>query len=482
MRLHVILRYVSLILLLNALFLFLSAAVSLIYADSAFLPLMYSAVLSLLFGVFPAIFAPAAEDITNKEGFIIVIMSWLVSCLVGVLPYILCGGVFNFTNAWFESVSGFTTTGSSILADIEALPMGLLFWRSSTHWIGGIGIIVFALSVLPSMGRVGMILYRREMSPIALKSFRYRTREAIQILLAVYVGLTVLETFALLFCGMNLFDAVTHSFATVATGGFSPKNLSIAYYHSLKIEIVVMVFMVLSGINFALLFGLLAGNFLELLRSATVRYYLAALAVSVFLVSIFLHGGHGGNYPDWADAFRYASFQVISIGTSTGFATADSSVWHPFAVLVLIFLTLQCACAGSTSGGIKADRIVIFWQAVKKRMMLIEHPSAVVKAKIDGNPIEEDTLESGILYISLYVGLVFLAALALAMTGVDGLTSFSGSAAAMGNVGPGFGSVGSTGNFSHIPGPGKWVLSLAMLLGRLEIFGFILLFVINRWK
>lgn len=479
MRIHVILRYVSLILLLNALFLFLSALVSLIYSDSAFLPLIYSAIMSFLFGVFPAIFVPVIEDITNKEGFIIVVSSWLVSCLVGVLPYILWGGVFNFTNAWFESVSGFTTTGSSILADIEAIPMGLLFWRSSTHWIGGIGIIVFALSVLPSMGRIGMILYRREMSPIALKSFRYRTREAMQILLSVYVGLTFLETITLLVCGMNPFDAVTHSFATIATGGFSPKNLSIAYYHSIKIEVVVMIFMVLSGINFALLFGVLTGNIRELLRSTTTRYYMAAMGASILLSSFFLHG-HA--YSNWADAFRYASFQVISIGTSTGLATADSSAWHPFAILILIFLTLQCACAGSTSGGIKADRMVIFWQSIKKRMTLIEHPSAVVKPKIDGIVIEDDALEYGIMYISLYIGIVFLSALILTMMGVDGLTSFSGSAATMGNVGPGFGSVGSAGNFSHIPDLGKWVLSMTMLLGRMEIFGFILLFVINRWK
>ncbi len=480
MRIHVVLRYVSLILLLDALFLLLSALVSLVYSDQAFLPLLYSAFLSFLFGIFPAIFVPAIEDITNKEGFIIVVMSWLVSCLVGVLPYILWGGVFDFTNAWFESVSGFTTTGSSILADVESLPQGLLFWRSSTHWIGGIGIIVFALSVLPSMGRIGMILYRREMSSIALKSFRYRTKEALRVLLSVYVGLTFLEALALVFFGMNLFDAVTHSFATIATGGFSPKNLSIASYHSLGIEVVVMVFMVLSGINFALLFGAITGSFLEVLTSSVVRYYVAAMTAGVLLSAFFLHGD--AYYPNWTDAVRYAAFQVISIGTSTGFATADSSAWHPCAVLILLFLTFQCACSGSTSGGIKADRIVIFWQSIKKRMKLIEHPSAVVKAKIDGTALEDDNLEYGILYIALYVGIVFLAALLITMTGTDGLTAFSGSAAAMGNVGPGFGSVGSAGNFSHIPDLGKWVLSVIMLVGRLEIFGFVLLFVAYKWK
>ncbi|HPX12605.1 MAG TPA: potassium transporter TrkG, partial [Syntrophales bacterium] len=289
---------------------------------------------------------------------------------------------------------------------------------------------------------------------------------------------TLLETFALIACGMNLFDAVTHSFGTIATGGFSPKNLSIAHYHSVAVEVVVMIFMVLSGINFALLFGALSGNVLEPLRSATTRYYLAAMALSVVLITFFLHGRA---CPGWAEALRYASFQVISIGTSTGFATADSSAWHPFAVLILIFLTLQCACAGSTSGGIKADRIVIFWQAVRKRMTRIEHPAAVVKPKIDGVVIDDDSVEYGVTYISLYIGIVFLSALLLTAMGVDGLTSFTGSAATMGNVGPGFGTVGSTGNFSHIPDPGKWVLSVTMLLGRLEIFGFLLFFGMSRW-
>lgn len=479
MRPQIILRYVGLVLLFNALFLLISCIISIVKSDSAFFPLLYAALISALFGVFPLIFVPPTTKITNKEGFIIVVLSWLLSCLVGVMPYIMWGGEFSFTNAWFESVSGFTTTGSSILTDIEALPLGLLFWRSATHWIGGIGIIIFVLAVLPHMGKPGMILYRTEMSSLAVDNFHYRTRKTLQILVVIYVGLTLLETISLLLCGMSLFDAVTHSFATIATGGFSPKNLSVGYYKSGAVEIVIIVFMILSGIHFGLLFAALTGKITDLWKSSIVRYYLAALTIGVLAVTVAVHGSQ---LYSLADALRYAAFQVISMGTSTGFATTDSSIWPPFAQLVMIFFTLQCACAGSTSGGIKADRIVLFWKAIVKRVKKIQHPAAVIKVKIHTVAVEDDVVEVNVLFISFYICIVFLSALILTALGVDILSAFSGSAATMGNVGPGFGMVGSMSNFSQIPDAGKWVLTATMLLGRLEIFGLILLLAAKSWK
>lgn len=479
MRSQIILRYVGLVLLFNALFLLISCLISGFHADSAFFPLLYTALISALFGIFPLIFVPSTKEISNKEGFTIVILSWLLSCLVGVIPYIMWGGEFSFTNAWFESVSGYTTTGSSIITDIEALPLGLLFWRSATHWIGGIGIIIFVLAVLPSMGKPAMILYRTEMSSLAVDNFHYRTRKTLQILVVIYVGLTLLETVSLLLCGMNLFDAVTHSFATIATGGFSPRNLSIGYYKSPAVEVVIIVFMILSGIHFGLLFAAFTGKISELWKSSIVRYYLAALTTGVIAVTVAVHGSQ---LYTWADALRHAAFQVISIGTSTGFATTDSSIWPPFAQLVMIFFTLQCACAGSTSGGIKVDRIVLFWKAIAKRVTKMQHPAAVIKVKIHTVAVDDDVVEVNILFISFYVGIVFLSALILTALGVDSLSAFSGSAATMGNVGPGFGMVGSIGNYSQIPEAGKWVLSATMLLGRLEIFGLILFLTVKSWK
>ncbi|MEA2038449.1 MAG: potassium transporter TrkG [Thermodesulfobacteriota bacterium] len=479
MRPHVIIRYIGLVLLFNAIFLFVSSVISAFHSDSAFFPLLYSAIITALFGVFPLIFVPSTTKISNREGFVIVISSWLLSCLVGSIPYILWGGEFTFTNAWFESVSGFTTTGSTILTDIEALPRGLLFWRSTTNWIGGMGIIIFVLSVLPFMGSVRMILYRTEMSSLAMDNFHYSTHRTLKILAIVYVGLTLLEAISLLFCGMDLFDSITHSFATIATGGFSPKNLSIAYYKNTSIEIVIMVFMILSGIHFALLFGCIFGNFRDIWKSSIVRYYLLALVIGITLTTLSIHGNQ---FHSWTESLRLSAFQIVSLGTSSGFATTDTSIWPSFAQVLMIFFTLQCACAGSTSGGIKVDRIVILWKTIRKKIRKIQHPSAVIKVKINGAIVDDEMIEMSVVFICFYLGVVLISTLLLTGLGVDALSAFSGSAATMGNVGPAFGTVGSMSNFNHIPDAGKWILTANMLLGRLEIFALIIFFMPSSWR
>lgn len=478
MRFHIILRYVALALLLNSLFMAISCIVSAIYGDSAFLPLLYSTLVTALFGVFPLIFVPPATSITNDEGLFVVVGSWLLSCLVGTMPYVLWGGVFSFTNAWFESVSGFTTTGSTILVNIEALPAGLLFWRAATHWIGGIGIIIFVLSVLPFLGIAEMVLFRSEISSMVRENFHHRARKAIQILAGIYVGLTLLETISLLLCGMNLFDAVTHSFATIATGGFSPKNESIAYYHSPSIEIVIIVFMILSGIHFGLLFVAVTGNIRDLWKSTVVRYYLLAMFSGIIISTINIHNS---TFQGWWTSLRHASFQIVSIGTSTGFATTDSSIWPPLSQLLLIGFALQCACAGSTSGGIKVDRIVLLGKSFFRHVRSLLHPRAVLTVQLNGRPVQQDLIFKSVLYIAAYISIIFFSTLLLAMVNVDIISAFSGAVATMGNVGPGLGTVGSTGNFSHIPGFGKWVLSLTMLCGRLEIYALLIFFLPRQW-
>jgi trk system potassium uptake protein TrkH len=471
MRLHVILRYVAITFLLNAFFLLISGLISLAAGESSSFPLFYGCLVAALFGIFPLIFIPPPSRISNNEGLLIVVYSWLSSCLIGLIPYVLWGGEFTFTNGWFESVSGYTTTGSSILKNIEALPLGLLFWRSSTHWIGGIGIIIFALAVLPHMGFLGMVLYRSEMAPPALQDFNLNAKKSLRILLIVYLGLTGLETLALILCKLSLFDAITTAFATIATGGFSPRNASIAYYQSLPVEIVVIVFMVLSGIHFGLLYSTVYSDYRSFWKSPIVKFYLFFLASGVCIATLNIHGTVFSNL---SDSLRYAAFQVISIGTSTGFATTDSSIWPSLSQLILIFFTLQCACAGSTSGGIKVDRILIFFKSIARRTKQVIHPHGVFLMKLGGNPVEEIYASSSVLYISFYIGIVFLSSLLLTAMGVDGLTAFSGSAATMGNVGPGLGGVGSAGNYSDIPSLGKWVLSATMLMGRLEIFALLI--------
>jgi len=479
MRLHVVLRYVGIVLLFNAAFLLIAAMLSAAGSDTAFFPLAYSAVVAGLFGIFPLVFVPAAQDITNEEGIVIVVGSWLLSCVVGMLPYLLWGGEFSLANAWFESVSGYTTTGSSILTNIEGLPRGLLFWRSATHWIGGVGIIVFVIAILPYIGIAEAVLYRSEISQQTREKLRFRTRRAVQILVTVYVGLTLAESLLLVVFGMTPFDAVNHAFATIATGGFSTKNASLAHYDSVGIESVVLVFMVVSGMHFGLLFVALTGRWRELWRSAAVRYYLAALAVGSLVTAVSVHGNA---FSGWGASLRYATFQVASVGTSTGFANADSSIWPAFAQLVLVFFTLQCACVGSTSGGIKVDRVVLFAKAVGRMVKKLRYPSAVLPVRMDGSVVSEEIVEGSVVYLALYLVVVFVSALLLTALGVDALSAFSGAAAAMGNVGPGLGQVGSLENYAAIPAAGKWVLTGTMLLGRLEIYGLLVFFMPRLWS
>ncbi len=479
MRFYIVIRYVALAFLLNSIFLGISALISAISGDNALIPLSYTAVICFLFGIFPLIFVPPAKKVTNKEGLLIVTSSWLLSCLLGTIPYILWGGEFSITNAWFESVSGFTTTGSTILTNIEALPAGLLFWRASTHWIGGIGIVIFVLSVLPYIGLAETVLYRTEISPLLKENFHQRASRAINILVGVYMGLTILEVIFLLIFGMNLFDAVTHSFATIATGGFSTKNLSIAHYNSVSIEIIILIFMVLSGVHFAVLFSAVSGRIRDIWTSPIVRYYLLILFISSFISGISLY--YQFDY-SLGDAFRYASFQIVSVGTSTGFATADSSIWSPLPHLIIIFLTLQCACSGSTSGGIKVDRVVILWKTFLRQLKRVKHPNAVVPVRLGNESVDEDLIQNSLLYIAVYLLIVFISSLLLTLLGNDLLTSFSGTIAAMGNVGPGLGSIGSLGNFSEIPALGKWILSGVMLLGRFEIYALLIFFSPRQWR
>ncbi|MCA9732444.1 MAG: TrkH family potassium uptake protein [Deferribacteres bacterium] len=479
MRFHIVLRYVGLALLLNSILMIIASVIAYVHSDTALMPLLYSALISILFGVFPLIFVPSTSYITNKEGLLIVVLSWLLSCLVGSLPYFLYGGPFDFTNAWFESVSGFTTTGSTILSNIEALPLSLLFWRAATHWIGGIGIIIFVLSVLPFLGIAEMVLFRSEVSAMVQENFQLRARKAIQILAGIYFGLTLLQTIALLFCGMGLFDAITHSFATIATGGFSTKNASVAYYNSPAIEIVIIVFMLLSGIHFGLLFSVLVGGGKEFWRSSVVRYYLLANVVGVAFTAINIHGPI---YNSWTTAIRYSAFNIISVGTSTGFATADTSIWPALSHIFLLFFASQCACAGSTSGGIKADRIVLLWKAFTRQIKKLMHPNAIIPVRIDGKAVDDELVSKSLLFINVYLGVVLLATILLVATGTDILEAFSGTIAAMGNVGPGLGSVGSIGNFDSIPTIGKWILASTMLLGRMEIYALFIFFSPKQWK
>lgn len=470
MRIPIIIKHIGFIFLFTSIFLFISLLIAIFNNEDTILIFSYCFTICLLFGIFPNIFSPATKEINTKEGIAIVVLGWFVLCWLGAIPYLLWGGEFSFINAWFESVSGFTTTGSTILNDVETLPKSILFWRSSTHWIGGLGIIIFVILILSGKESRGFILLSTELSEIAKKSFNYSGRKTLKILFFVYLALTLSETCLLWIFGMDLFDAVNHSFATVATGGFSTRNLSVAYFDNVAIEIVVIVFMCLSGLHFGLLFQTFLFGPKNIFRSEIARTFLVVLSAGIFIVTLDLYFTGFGSF---FKSLRYASFQVISLGTTTGFATIDTAGWPYFSVLILIYFTIQCACVGSTSGGLKFDRVVIFFKSLSRQLKLLKHPRAIVVKKIDHQPVSEHLENQTLVFIILYLIIIFISSTLLSMMGVDTLTAFSGAVATIGNVGPGFAGVSSLGNFADIPDWGKFVYSINMYVGRLEIFNII---------
>lgn len=481
MKVGIVLRYVGEVLMLNAFFMFISALIALFNGfDTGFYPLFLSFLITTILGSFPLIFVPSERNITSKDGYLIVIISWVMSCLVGMLPYLIWGGEFSVINAWFESTSGFTTTGATILNDVEALPKSILFWRSSTHWIGGVGVVLFALLILPSMGRTKMTLSSVEMSAMAKDNFRYTTKKIVKIIIFTYAGLTLAETIALWFAGMDLFDSICHSFSTMATGGFSTKNLSIMYYNSLSIEIVIMIFMVAAGIHFGLVYSTIKGKTNNLLSSEVARYYIIIMLVTGLVVALNLYWGRV--YDSFPESIRYGFFQVISYCTTTGFASISDANWPPLSMLLLTFLSIQCAMAGSTTGGIKVDRLMLLFKAIKARILVLQHPKAVIRIKMSGVTQEDSAVNAAILLIAFYMLTLFVSTIVLTIWNYDLLTAFTASVASLGNVGPGFGKVSNLDNMGFFADPVKMWLSVVMLFGRLELFGFIHILLIKSWK
>ena len=481
MRFSVVIRYIGIVLLVLAVFMLASAGIS--YAnnvDSAYSPLVMSSLLTLLMGVFPLIFVPRTDRISQKEGYCIVVGSWLVASVVGMFPYLMWGGEFTLVNAWFESVSGFTTTGASILNDIEALPRGLQFWRMSSCWIGGVGVVMFALVILPSIGKSKMMLSNVELSSLAKENFNYRTQTVVRIILSIYVGLTLTTIFALKLVGMNWFDALCHAMSACSTCGFSNKNLSVGYFNSPSVELVMMVAMLISGMHFGLIYATLTRKQNNIFRSEITRCYMAMFAISSVLIAISLWGSH--IYSTALSSLRHAAFQTASMMTTSGFTTADCNTWTPFAILILMFCSLICGCAGSTSGGLKVDRLVLAMKMLRNKLQAQQHPNAIMRIKVDGYAQDQDMLNTVMIYIVAFMMLVLGGTFITTLFGCDLMTGFSATLACVSNVGPGFGEVGTMDNYSALPAVLRITMSLLMLFGRLEIFGLVQLFFIRWWK
>lgn len=481
MRYSVVIRYIGIVELVLAAFMLMSATISYVSnVDSSYAPLVMSSLLTLLLGAFPLIFVPRTDRISQKEGYCIVVGSWIVSSVVGMFPYLMWGGEFSIINAWFESVSGFTTTGASILNNIEALPRGLLFWRMSTCWIGGIGVVMFALVILPSIGKSKMMLSNVEISSLARDNFNYRTQTLVRIIISVYVGMTIITTIALKLGGMCWFDAVCHAMSACGTCGFSTKNLSIGYFNSATLEFILMCAMAIVGIHFGLIYGTITRKPNNVFRSEITRIYFAMMGAAALLIALSLW--IADIYPTIFASLRHSLFQVVSLTTTTGFATADCNTWTPFAIMILLFCSIVCGCAGSTVGGLKVDRLVLAIKMLKNKLRSQQHPNAIFRTKIDGVAQDQDMLNTVMVYIVAFMLLILTGTFINTLFGCDLLTGFSASLACASNVGPGFGEVGTLDNYSALPMIVKMNLSFIMLFGRLEIFGLIQLFFIRWWR
>ena len=478
-------RYITYVVGTLILFLGLTMVAPLIcwlwYRDSSLTPLLSAMGITIAAGgiLFLMFRREEATQISQREGMAIVAVGWTAIGLFGALPFFLATPEWSFVDAFFESISGFTTTGASILTDIEALPKWLLLWRSFIQWLGGMGIIVLSIAILPFLGVGGMQLYKAEVPSPVPDKLKPRIRETAVILWKVYALFSVAETVLLMMGGMSFFDALCHAFTTMPTGGFSTRNASVAHFNSLYIDTVIIIFMILAGINFSLHYQLLRGKPLAFWKDAECRFFL--LAVLVISVLVGWNLWHSV-YETVGRAMRYGIFQVVSIITTTGFATADYEQWPAMSQLILLLCMIMGASAGSTGGGMKCLRIMLCFKYCYRELFAMVHPRAVLAVKIGGRSVPDDVLRSVLGFLALYMGLFGVSAVLLAGLGVDFVTAIGAVASAIGNIGPGFGTVGPVENYAHLPALGKWLLIWCMLLGRLEIFTMLILLVPEFWR
>lgn len=476
MNYKLMLRILGQAFLVEALCLVVPLAVTLLYQEDP-MPFLNTIFLLVIPG-FLLSKRKASADFYSREGFAVVGLIWLALSLFGALPFWFSGYFASYTDCFFEVVSGFTTTGSSILTDIEALPRGILFWRSFSSWIGGMGVLIFTLAFLPKVGGRTQVLVQAEAPGPVSSKLVPKTAQSSKILWQIYIGLTILEFLALLLAKLPLYDAAVTALATVCTGGFSVMNLSIAAYNNSACEVIVTVFMFLSSVNFAAYFLILTGRARQALKSDELRFFLGV----VVLASAIIFGNILPLYDSVSHALRDTFFQVGTIISTAGFSTADFNLWPPLAQLVLLLLMLLGGCAGSTAGGIKCCRILVMGRCSNRALSRLSHPRSVKVVKLDGKPVEEDTIQTIFAFCFLYFALLMAAILLVCQDGFSLTTSCTAALACLSNIGPGLDTVGPMGNFAAFSPLSKWVLSLTMLIGRLEIFPILILFFPSTWK
>ena len=480
MRLRKVLSLVGLIVFFIGVSMLAGMVVSWIYQDGTIWDFLMSSVIAMILGI--ALFLQdksyKSGNFSLKDGFGIVGFSWIAASLVGSLPFLLSGAIPDFTLAFFESASGLTTTGSTILNDIENLPKGVLFWRSFLHWIGGMGIIVLSVAILPFLGLGGMQLFKAESPGPTKDKLKPRIHQTAKLLWGVYLLISGACFVLLMLAGMDIFDAACHTFATVATGGFSTYNDSVGHFPSPLIQYIIIFFMGFSGISFALHYRALSGHPGAYFKTSELKFFLA-LIVSATLIIYFSRMDE--RIPFEQD-MRECLFQVVSIISTTGYGTADFESWKPIAQAVLLGLMLVGGCAGSTAGGFKAIRILLLGKYLKNTLNQQLHPTGVFLVKLDGMRIKREVIRNIIGFLMVSMCLIVFAGFLLTAYGVDLLTAFSAAISCLCNIGPGFGEVGPGDNYSNIPSPGLWILSLCMIMGRLEVFTLLILFHPQTWR
>jgi trk system potassium uptake protein TrkH len=481
-NIYLIIKVLSFLVMLYSLFMIFPGMVAVYYDEMKELKVF---LLTILFSTGSALLLyffvrkVRTTFLSTRDGFFLVTMTWLLAAAVGSIPFFASGAIPSFTDSFFESISGLSTTGASILTDIESLPKSIIFWRSLNHWLGGMGIVVLAVAILPLLGIGGLQLVQAEAPGPTVDKITPRISETAKRLWLIYTGFTVLETVMLILGGMNLYEALIHTFGTLATGGFSSKNASVGHYNSAYIDWVITGFMILAGINFTLHYRVLTGRVKSIFRDTELKAYLLIFSVSTIIIAVNLYGSV---YNSISEAFRYAGFQSASIMTTTGFATADYEKW-PYICQVTIFLLMFVGgCSGSTGGGIKVFRLAaLFKQAINEMKYLI-HPRGVFTLKMSGHPVGKVIVFSVSGFFFLYIVMLLLTSAVVAGSGHDLLTSFSTALATVGNIGPGFGAVGPVKNYAGFENHVKWFLSFAMLVGRLELYTVLILFLPGFWK
>ena len=490
---QIILYIIGLLLLCNGLFMLLSSLVSAIYKDGYTSSITLAGLVTILIGGGLMLFTKDYQkEIKKREGYLIVTLGWIFMALSGTLPYLFTQTIPSFTNAFFETISGYTTTGATILTDIEAVPKGILFWRSTTHWIGGMGIIVLTIAILPLLGIGGMQLFAAEAPGPSTDKLHPRITDTAKRLWLIYFGYTLAETLLLKLAGMNFFDAVNHAMATLSTGGFSTKNDSLAYWNDQPvIQYIVILFMFLSGTNFVLSYFLFKGKISKVFKDEEFKFYASAVFGFTLIVALIIYFkstmfGSSVNHPMvWGmpeSVFRHALFQVVSVITTTGFITADFTMWTSFLTILFFSLFFLGGSAGSTAGGVKVMRHLVMIKNGLLEFKRTLHPSAIIPLRYNNNSVSEHTVYTILGFFILYMLSFVIGALGLSFTGLDFESAIGGAASSLGNIGPALGNLGPVDNFEALTKPAKWWCSFLMFIGRLELFTVLILLSPFFWR